>query len=102
AHRSSASQPVDRGPIARCRRRSARARLGKGERSRADLGHIEVKWTARLAALGANQSARQRIVSGAAQGLMSAAAALIAYLPTKPLGLQEGFWGSITAIAVVQ
>jgi hypothetical protein len=23
-------------------------------------------------------------------------------LPTKPLGLQEGFWGSITAIAVVQ
>jgi uncharacterized membrane protein YgaE (UPF0421/DUF939 family) len=33
---------------------------------------------------------------------MSAAAAIIAYLPTKPLGLQEGFWGSITAIAVVQ
>jgi uncharacterized membrane protein YgaE (UPF0421/DUF939 family) len=33
---------------------------------------------------------------------MSTAAALIAYLPTKPLGLQEGFWGSITAIAVVQ
>jgi len=33
---------------------------------------------------------------------MSAAAALLAYLPTKPLGLQEGFWGSITAIAVVQ
>ena len=36
------------------------------------------------------------------QGLMSAAAAIIAYLPTKPLGLREGFWGSITAIAVVQ
>ena len=33
---------------------------------------------------------------------MSAAAALVAYLPTKPLGLREGFWGSITAIAVVQ
>jgi uncharacterized membrane protein YccC len=33
---------------------------------------------------------------------MAAAAALIAYLPTKPLGLREGFWASITAIAVVQ
>jgi len=33
---------------------------------------------------------------------MSAVAAILAYLPTKPLGLQEGFWGSITAIAVVQ
>jgi uncharacterized membrane protein YccC len=33
---------------------------------------------------------------------MSATAAMVAYLPTKPLGLQEGFWGSITAIAVVQ
>ncbi len=33
---------------------------------------------------------------------MSAVAAILAYLPTKPLGLREGFWGSITAIAVVQ
>jgi len=61
-----------------------------------------MKWTALLGAFGANQPVRQRIVGGAAQGLVSAAAALIAYLPTKPLGLQEGFWGSITAIAVVQ
>jgi uncharacterized membrane protein YccC len=29
-------------------------------------------------------------------------AAMLAYLPAKPLGLQEGFWGSITAITVVQ
>ena len=29
-------------------------------------------------------------------------AALLAYLPAKPLGLREGFWASITAIAVVQ
>jgi uncharacterized membrane protein YgaE (UPF0421/DUF939 family) len=43
-----------------------------------------------------------RLKGGGAQALMSAAAALIAYLPTKPLGLHEGFWGSITAIAVVQ
>jgi uncharacterized membrane protein YgaE (UPF0421/DUF939 family) len=61
-----------------------------------------VKWTARLAAFGPSQPARHRAVGGAAQGLISAAAALLAYLPTRPLGLQEGFWGSITAIAVVQ
>jgi uncharacterized membrane protein YgaE (UPF0421/DUF939 family) len=45
---------------------------------------------------------RARLTGGAAQGLMSAVAAIIAYLPTEPLGLREGFWGSITAIAVVQ
>jgi uncharacterized membrane protein YgaE (UPF0421/DUF939 family) len=61
-----------------------------------------MNWIARLATLGETQPARQRLVGGAAQGLMSAAAAIVAYLPTKPLGLQEGFWGSITAIAVVQ
>jgi uncharacterized membrane protein YgaE (UPF0421/DUF939 family) len=76
--------------------------LGKGERSRTYLGIAEVKWTARLESFGPSQPARQRAIGGAAQGLMSAAAALIAYLPTKPLGLQEGFWGAITAIAVVQ
>lgn len=45
---------------------------------------------------------RARIAAGAAQALMSAMAALLAYLPTKPLGLREGFWASITAIAVMQ
>jgi uncharacterized membrane protein YccC len=45
---------------------------------------------------------RARLKGGSAQALMSAAAAVIAYLPTRPLGLHEGFWGSITAIAVVQ
>jgi len=43
---------------------------------------------------------RARLKGGTAQALMSAAAAVIAYLPTRPLGLHEGFWGSITAIAV--
>jgi uncharacterized membrane protein YccC len=33
---------------------------------------------------------------------MSATAALIAYVPTKELGVREGFWSAITAIAVVQ
>jgi uncharacterized membrane protein YgaE (UPF0421/DUF939 family) len=34
--------------------------------------------------------------------MISACAALIAYLPTRTLGLKEGFWSAITAIAVVQ
>lgn len=33
---------------------------------------------------------------------MSMTAALLAYLPTQALGLREGFWAAITAIAVVQ
>jgi uncharacterized membrane protein YgaE (UPF0421/DUF939 family) len=60
------------------------------------------KWTARLAGLAGRLPARAKIVGGVTQGLMSATAAIIAYLPTKPLGLREGFWASITAIAVVQ
>jgi len=60
------------------------------------------KWSARLSRLGAHLPPRARVTGGLAQGLMSTAAALLAYLPTKPLGLQEGFWGAITAIAVVQ
>lgn len=67
-----------------------------------DLSPRHVKWTARIAHLGEYLSARGRVFGGLAQGLMSSIAALIAYVPTKPLGLQEGFWGSITAIAVVQ
>jgi len=59
-------------------------------------------WTARLQRLSSRLPARAKLVGGVAQGLMSATAAILAYLPTKPLGLQEGFWGSITAIAVVQ
>jgi uncharacterized membrane protein YgaE (UPF0421/DUF939 family) len=62
----------------------------------------DLKWTARLAHLAEYLPARGRLTGGLTQGLMSTAAALIAYLPTRPLGLQEGFWGSITAIAVVQ
>jgi hypothetical protein len=62
----------------------------------------ELKWTARLHRLNTYLPSRGRFVGGMTQGLMSAAAAIVAYLPTEPLGLQEGFWGSITAIAVVQ
>jgi uncharacterized membrane protein YccC len=43
-----------------------------------------------------------RTAGGAHHGLISACAALAAYLPTQPLGLKEGFWSAITAISVVQ
>jgi uncharacterized membrane protein YccC len=43
-----------------------------------------------------------RLASGAQYGVISAGAALIAYVPTRALGLSEGFWSAITAIAVVQ
>jgi uncharacterized membrane protein YccC len=33
---------------------------------------------------------------------MSAAAAVIAFVPTRALGFNEGFWAAITAVAVVQ
>jgi uncharacterized membrane protein YgaE (UPF0421/DUF939 family) len=67
-----------------------------------DLSHRHIKWTARLARLQDYLPPRARLTGGLTQGLMSAAAAMIAYLPTRPLGLKEGFWGAITAIAVVQ
>jgi len=65
-----------------------------------DEGHI--KRTTRVGQASKHLSLRERLTGGAAQGAMSTAAALLAYLPTRPLGLREGFWGSITAIAVVQ
>jgi len=61
-----------------------------------------IKQTAQRAQYSKELPFRARLKGGTAQALMSAAAAVIAYLPTKPLGLHEGFWGSITAIAVVQ
>jgi len=56
----------------------------------------------RLKLLGARFAPRAKIMGGLSQGLLSAAAGILAYLPTKPLGLQEGFWASITAIALIQ
>lgn len=44
----------------------------------------------------------RRLADGVEHALMSTAAALAAYLPTQALGLREGFWAAITAIAVVQ
>jgi len=44
----------------------------------------------------------QRLAKGAHYGIISAVAAVVAYVPTQSLGLNEGFWGAVTAIAVVQ
>jgi len=43
-------------------------------------------------------SLRARLVSGAHHGIISAVAGIIAYVPTRALGLNEGFWSAITAI----
>jgi uncharacterized membrane protein YgaE (UPF0421/DUF939 family) len=61
-----------------------------------------IKRTVRRGQASEPLSLRERLAGGATHGAMSVTAAILAYLPTKPLGLQEGFWGSITAIAVVQ
>ena len=45
---------------------------------------------------------RTRLVSGAHHGIISAVAGIVAYVPTRALGLNEGFWSAITAIGVVQ
>jgi uncharacterized membrane protein YgaE (UPF0421/DUF939 family) len=44
----------------------------------------------------------RRVAAGAHLGVVSAFAAVAAYLPTHAFGLKEGFWSSITAISVVQ
>ncbi len=44
----------------------------------------------------------RRMAGGAHHGLISACAAVLAYLPTQAFGLKESFWSAITAISVVQ
>jgi uncharacterized membrane protein YccC len=57
---------------------------------------------ARLAGLSKALPLWKRCAGGTHHGLISACAAIVAYLPTHALGLKEGFWASITAISVVQ
>ena len=57
---------------------------------------------ARLSDLSKAMPLPQRLRGGLSQGVTSALAAVVAYLPTQALGLQEGFWGAITAMAVTQ
>ena len=45
---------------------------------------------------------RLRLAEGIEHGGLAVAAAVLAYAPTQLLGLREGFWSAITALAVVQ
>ncbi len=45
---------------------------------------------------------RSQIIAGLTHGLLSVMAAILAYLPTRAIGLQDGFWSAITAITVAQ
>jgi uncharacterized membrane protein YccC len=56
----------------------------------------------RVETLTRRLSLRHSLAAGLQHGLISAGAALVAFLPTQMLGLREGFWAAITAIAVVQ
>jgi len=56
----------------------------------------------RAAKLGKALPLRERMRSGLEMGILSVIAALVAYLPPHLVGIQEGFWASITAISVVQ
>ncbi|MGA7540023.1 MAG: FUSC family protein [Steroidobacteraceae bacterium] len=64
---------------------------------------------ARLAELNANLASLRRalpllhrIAAGAHHGVISACAALIAFIPAYEIGLKESFWSAITAISVAQ
>jgi uncharacterized membrane protein YgaE (UPF0421/DUF939 family) len=43
-----------------------------------------------------------RLAAGAHHGMISASAALLAFLPAHAIGLKESFWSAITAISVAQ
>jgi uncharacterized membrane protein YccC len=68
------------------------------ERDRTRIGRLADQ----LARLQKRLPFGRRLTRGSAQGVMSAIAAIIAYLPTQALGLNEGFWAAITALAVAQ
>ncbi|MFH5927259.1 FUSC family protein [Roseomonas xinghualingensis] len=72
------------------------------ERSDKDLPKEIEKLSHRAAKLDKSLPLRMRAKSGVEQGILSAVAAVAAYLPPHYFGLREGFWGSITAISVVQ
>lgn len=56
----------------------------------------------RLFALRQEVPLLRRSFAGARNGILSACAALVAYLPAQALGLHQSFWSAITAVAVVQ
>ncbi|MGH8289424.1 MAG: FUSC family protein [Steroidobacteraceae bacterium] len=65
---------------------------------RAQLANLN----ANLASLRRALPLLRRIAGGAHHGLISACAALIAFIPAYEIGLKESFWAAITAISVTQ
>jgi uncharacterized membrane protein YccC len=47
-------------------------------------------------------STRERLLGGARQALMTAAAAWISYASSTLIGLHQGFWAAVSAIVVMQ
>jgi uncharacterized membrane protein YccC len=76
-------------------------RGGQVDANTPDMGRIG-RLQARVDALRRRLPTRHSLVAGLQHGVIAATAALVAYLPTQALGLREGFWAAITAIAVVQ
>jgi uncharacterized membrane protein YccC len=70
---------------------------------RADRDTSRIHWLRdQTARLRKRLPLRRRLAGGLSHGVMSAVAAIAAYLPTQVLGLREGFWAAITAVAVAQ
>lgn len=57
---------------------------------------------ARLVSLRSALPLLRRLAAGAHHGVISACAALLAFLPAHAIGLEESFWSAITAISVAQ
>jgi len=70
---------------------------------RADRDVGRIRWLrGQVVRLSKRLPLRRRLSRGLAHGLMSAFAAVAAYVPTQVFGLREGFWAAITAVAVAQ
>lgn len=79
----------------------AEAAAEEARRAERDVGRI--RWLrGQVVRLSKRLPLRRRLSRGLAHGLMSAVAAVAAYVPTQFLGLREGFWAAITAVAVAQ
>lgn len=75
----------------------------RAEVRRADSDVGRIRWLrGQVVRLSKRLPLRRRLSRGLAHGLMSAFAAVAAYVPTQLLGLREGFWAAITAVAVAQ
>ena len=70
---------------------------------RRSIGLLRARRLRALSRLGLKRlPLRQRFVEGGEHAVLATIAAICAYVPTQLLGKHEGFWGAITALAVVQ